>query len=140
MTERQATELERAIAKCGELGIEPVGQGHLKSNDKRFFLVPSQADPDRCHVVLVDRSRLVCDCTAALFGHICCHRAAVHCFLVVEASKAEAQAAKVTEALERESAEVERRDREVAEQEVERSRRRESAVLVSSSRAFSVFK
>lgn len=140
MNQRQASELDKAIAKCGELGIEPSGQGHMKHGSQRFFLVPSQSDPSRSHVVIVDRSRLICDCLGALYGHVCVHRASVHAFLVVEASKAESRAERVTQELERESVEIERTDRQEAEAATERSHRRETAVLVSSSRAFSLYK
>src|SRR5260370_5698718 len=101
MNARQSSELEAAITRCTELGLEPIAQGHMKTDNKRCFVVPSQSEPaGHNHLVIVDRGRLICDCTASLYGHICCHRASVHIVLVNEGARAEALAAKVTAALE----------------------------------------
>jgi hypothetical protein len=140
MNARQASELENAITRCTELGIEPIAQGHMKADNKRCFIVPSQSErAGHNHLVIVDRGRLICDCTAALYGHVCCHRASVHIVLVNEASRAETLAAKVTAALEEEDAK--RGEVELVAREAQAAAdRREVALLVHSNAPFSIFK
>ena len=46
------------------------------------WLVPSQSDPSGVHAVALIDGQLHCDCSAALAGHPCAHRAAV-CLLLL---------------------------------------------------------
>jgi len=142
MTTKQRETLEAAVERAMDAGLEVIGQGHLKAGNgtTRVFLVPSQSDPTRTHVVRLVGRRLQCDCTASQYGRICAHRATVHMELVVEASRREAEADDVTAALEREAVAIERKDRQEAEQQTERTRKREAAVLVSSSAPFSIWR
>jgi hypothetical protein len=134
MTTKQRSELDAAIERASVAGLEIIGRGRLKANNARVFLVPSQSQPGRAHcVVLVPHTRrLVCDCAARV---LCVHKAVVHMALIVEAAKHEAAAAEIAEQLE-----IEQRDREEAEQQTERARKREAAILVHSNAPFSVWK
>lgn len=84
MTTREATELERAIERATAAGLIVLAQGRFKADNRRFWLVPSQSEPERTHVVLQFGRRLVCDCKATV---LCAHKGAVHMHLVVEAEK-----------------------------------------------------
>lgn len=131
----QQTQLDAAIERAERAGLEVVGTGHRRSDNARIYAVPSQSEPNRWHIVAVVGSRLVCDCVASQYGKICCHRAAVHVELTVQAARREAAAAEIAEQLE-----LEQRDREVAEELAARAKRREAAILVRSPAAFSIFK
>src|SRR5260370_28434752 len=141
MTIKQRSELDEAIERATAHGVEVCGQGRMKANNERVYVVPSQRDQTRWHLVrLVGGRRLVCDCEAAQHGRICVHRAAVHMHLVVAAAAREAAAERVTSALEQEARDIETRDRAEAEAAAERARKREAAVLVHSSAPFSIWK
>jgi hypothetical protein len=132
MTVKQRSELDQAIERATAAGLEIIGRGHLKAHNERVFLVPSQSQPARAHLVVLQGRRLVCDCQARV---LCVHKAVVHMALIVEAAKHEAAAAEIAEQLE-----IEARDRAEAEAVAERARRREAAVLVHSPAPFSIWK
>src|SRR5262245_29195130 len=100
MTAKQATELDKAIDRATEYGIEVVAHGHRKGDSARVFCTTSRSDPDRWHTVVLVGKRLVCDCRARC---ICTHRAAVHMELVVEAARRERENARILAVLEEES-------------------------------------
>src|SRR5260221_9591365 len=116
---------EAAIGRATAPGVEVCGQGRMKANNERVYVVPSQRDQTHWHLVrLVGGRRLVCDCAASQRGRICVHRAAVHMHLVVQAAMREAAAERVTRALEQESRDIETRDRAEAEAAAERDHKR----------------
>ncbi len=120
MTQAQATQLDSAIDRALEHGIEVMAHGHAKQNNARIWCTNSHSQPDRWHVVmLVNNRRLVCDCKST---KICAHRAAVHMELVNEAAKQREHAAAIEAAME------------------EEARVRDSAALVRSNAAISIFK
>jgi hypothetical protein len=98
MTVRQRTELDAAIERATEAGLEVVAHGYRKSNPNiKIYCVPSQSEANRWHVVSLYGSHLVCDCKSRV---ICAHRAAVHMELVVEAAKQAMHAAEIERAFE----------------------------------------
>jgi hypothetical protein len=132
MTTKQATELQAAIDRATEHGIEVVGHGHRKSDRARIYCTTSQSEANRWHIVALVGNRLTCDCHSR---KLCSHRAAVHMELVVQLAERAARAEEIEDELE-----IEARDREEAEQQAERTRKREAAVLVRSNAPFSLFK
>jgi hypothetical protein len=133
MTITQRSELDRAIERAMAAGLEIIGRGHLKASNERVFLVPSQSQPTRAHLVVLHGHRLVCDCAARV---LCVHKAVVHMALIVEAAEREAHAAEITRQLE-----LENHDAAESEQAAERtSRRHHEPRLATDTRAFSVFK
>lgn len=100
MTAEQRSELDRAIDRATKAGLEVHGVGRRKSDNARVFAVPSQSEENLYHLVALVGSRLVCECKASQYGHhICCHRAAVHMYLTVEAERKQRQAEEVEAAL-----------------------------------------
>ena len=141
MTTKQQSELDEAIERATAHGVEVCGQGRMRANNERVYVVPSQRDQTHWHLVrLVGGRRLVCDCEASQRGRICVHRAAVHMHLVVAAALREAAAERVTRALEQEARDIETRDRAEAEEAAERANKRDTAVLVRSNAPFSIWR
>lgn len=83
---------EAAIDRATRAGLQVVGVGRFKADGRRFYLVPSQREPLRNHVVRLVGHSLVCDCQAAAHGQICAHRASVHMYLTVAAERRRAHA------------------------------------------------
>src|SRR5258708_13217646 len=97
MTIKQRSELDEAIERATAHGVEVCGQGRMKANNERVYVVPSQRDQTHWHLVrLVGGRRLVCDCAASQRGRICVHRAPVHIHLVLQAAGREAAAEPLT--------------------------------------------
>src|SRR5258706_1323616 len=132
MTTKQATELQAAIDRATEHGIEVVGHGHRKADGAKIYCTTSQSEANRWHIVALVGNRLTCDCHSRV---LCSHRAAVHMYLVVQLAERAARAEEIEDELE-----IETRDRCESEQQVERARKREAAVLVRSNAPFSLFK
>lgn len=102
MTQRQQSELEKAIERACQNYIVVVAQGRFRDSNQQFFLTTS-ASSARHHVVrLVAGNKLACDCEGAQHGHICQHRASVYMHLQVQADRRSRQAEEVEAALEAE--------------------------------------
>lgn len=102
MTQTQMNELERAIQRATDYGIVVTGHGRRKSDGAQIFTTNSRESATRWHVVALVGVRLVCDCQAR---KICCHRAAVHMELVVEAANRQAHSDEIEAALREERVE-----------------------------------
>jgi hypothetical protein len=130
MTTRQRSELEAAIERATEHGIEVVGHGHRKSDGAKIYCTTSHREANRWHIVALVGNRLTCDCHSRV---LCSHRAAVHMYLVVQLAERAARAEEIECELEAE------RD-ERTEPNVQVDRRHETAPLFRSNAPFSLFK
>jgi hypothetical protein len=85
--ETQKIAYERALARAHRVGLEITGQGRMRTTGDRFLLVSSATEPGRSHVVVIEGSRLHCDCQASNFGRMCQHRALAHEYPVPESEQ-----------------------------------------------------
>lgn len=99
MTVREATELDKAIARAESNGIQVIARGRMKSDNSKFFLTNSHST-DGVHVVRLQGARLLCDCKSRV---ICAHRGATHVYLVNEAARKQRDAEAVVRELEHEA-------------------------------------
>ena len=104
MTQKQQSDLERAIERATDHAIIVIAQGRMKQDNSRFYLTNSHSTPGGVHVVRQYGQRLSCDCAASQHGKICSHRAATYMHLQVAAARRQAQADAIEQALEAETA------------------------------------
>ena len=107
MTTKQATELQAAIERATEHGIDVVGHGHRKADGAKIYCTTSHSEVNRWHIVALVGNRLTCDCHSRKLGS---HRAAVHIYLVVQIAERAARAEEIECELE-----IETRDRSESE-------------------------
>lgn len=62
MTTTQCKQLDRAIARAMEHGIEVVGHGQRKSDNATIYCTTSHSEENCWHIVTLMGSRLECDC------------------------------------------------------------------------------
>jgi hypothetical protein len=79
MTQAQATELARGIARAEAEHIQIAGRGYRLSDKAPVFAVTSSADPSVCYLVALEADgHLHCQCKAGQRGRICKHRSTVY--------------------------------------------------------------
>lgn len=80
MTQQQASEFERALARAHRAGLAIAGRGTWKHDGAAFVAVTSSRDAARVHLVTIRAGRLACDCEASQYHpeRICSHRALAH--------------------------------------------------------------
>src|SRR5262249_48804658 len=82
--------LQAAIKNAQANNVHIIGQGVMRADGAKFFIVPSQSVEGMCHVVKLTGAGLACDCYySSQRGKVCAHRAATYLHL-----KAQAEAAK----------------------------------------------
>ena len=81
MTPREQRELAKATAKATAANLHVV-VGRVKATGQEVFAVNSQSRANLWHLLTVVDGHLMCDCEAGKRGRICCHRAAVHEYLL----------------------------------------------------------
>ncbi len=76
-------QLACAIEKAQAEGIHILGEGRMKRDNSRFFLVASSdyEQTNKAYVVHLFKHRLSCHCEAGQRGIVCKHRAAVYLHL-----------------------------------------------------------
>jgi len=123
MTTTQRKQLDRAIARAMEHGIEVVGHGRRKADSARIYCTTSHSEENRWHIVTLMGSRLVCDCRSRV---VCSHRAAVYMHLTVRAAEREMRSAEIECELAGETSEDDRRKAESLERLHDATRRLEA--------------
>lgn len=81
MTPREKQELDKATTKAAQAQLH-VMVGKVKATGQEVFAVNSQSRANLWHLLTVVDGHLQCDCEAGQRGRICCHRAAVHSYLL----------------------------------------------------------
>jgi hypothetical protein len=77
--------LERACQRAQAAGLVVVGRGFRKRDYALVWMVPSQSEANRWHMVTEIEGQLECDCHAGQYGRLCIHRAVVYLDLTAEA-------------------------------------------------------
>lgn len=87
MTDRERTQIERAMTRAHQNGIQIAGKGMRKSDNRAVYAVTSASEPNRWHLVVPMHGRLTCTCPAGQHGTICMHRGLIHEYLKTHATR-----------------------------------------------------